>query len=356
MVRTETLLDAKSRGAAAGFDRPLLLTAREDAVGFAGAHLGRAVLFLLAATSVVAVLLIFVFIIREAVAFFVDPATLPAADWTSVASVLSWLWAALLAAGVRLGELLGSTQWYPEAATSPEFGVLAILLGSLYVSGGALVVAVPVGLLAAVCMSDILPFGVRQAVKPIVEILAAIPSVAYGFFAVLVVAPLIQEYLHVPTGTNILNTVVILAIMAIPTIVSVSEDALTAAGRELREASYACGATRAETMVLVVIPAAHSGIIAAVILGMMRAIGETMVVWMASGNAAQIPSPWWDITQSVRTMTATIAGEMGETVQGSAHFRSLFAIGLLLLAFTFALNLVTEHCLRHMRQGAGGAK
>jgi phosphate transport system permease protein len=355
MARAETLLNAKARGAAAGFDRPLLLTAREDAVGFAGAHLGRAVLFLLAATSVVAVLLIFVFIIREAVAFFVDPATLPAADWTSAASVLSWLRAALLAAGVRLGELLGSTQWYPEAA-SPEFGVLAIILGSLYVSGGALVVAVPVGLLAAVCMSDILPFGVRQAVKPVVEILAAIPSVAYGFFAVLVVAPLIQEYLHVPTGTNILNTVVILAIMAIPTIVSVSEDSLTAVGRELREASYACGATRAETMILVVIPAAHSGIIAAVILGMMRAIGETMVVWMASGNAAQIPSPWWDITQSVRTMTATIAGEMGETVQGSAHFRSLFAIGLLLLAFTFALNLVTEHFLRRVRQAGGGAK
>jgi len=353
MARAETLLNVKARGAAAGFDRPLLLTAREDAVGFAGAHLGRAVLFLLAATSVVAVLLIFVFIIREALAFFVDPATLPAVDWTSVASVLSWLWAALLAAGARLGELLGSTQWYPEAA-SAEFGVLAIILGSLYVSGGALVIAVPVGLLAAVCMSDILPFGVRQTVKPIVEILAAIPSVAYGFFAVLVVAPLIQEYLHVPTGTNILNTVVILAIMAIPTIVSVSEDSLTAAGRELREASYACGATRAETMILVVIPAAHSGIIAAVILGMMRAIGETMVVWMASGNAAQIPSPWWDITQSVRTMTATIAGEMGETVQGSAHYRSLFAIGLLLLAFTFALNLVTEHFLRRVRQGGGG--
>jgi phosphate transport system permease protein len=355
MARAETLLDTKARGAAAGFDRPLLLTAREDAIGFAGAHLGRAVLFLLAATSVVAVLLIFVFIIREALAFFVDPAMLPAADWTSAASVLSWLRAALLAAGVRLGELLGSTQWYPEAA-SAEFGVLAIILGSLYVSGGALVVAVPVGLLAAVCMSDILPFGVRQTVKPVVEILAAIPSVAYGFFAVLVVAPLIQEYLHVPTGTNILNTVVILAIMAIPTIVSVSEDALTAAGRELREASYACGATRAETMILVVIPAAHSGIIAAVILGMMRAIGETMVVWMASGNAAQIPSPWWDITQSVRTMTATIAGEMGETVQGSAHYRSLFAIGLLLLAFTFALNLVTEHFLRRVRQAGGGAK
>jgi phosphate transport system permease protein len=179
--------------------------------------------------------------------------------------------------------------------------------------------------------------------------------VAYGFFAVLVLAPWMQEHLHVPTGTNALNAAIILAVMAIPTIVSVSEDSLTAVGRELREASYACGATRAETTLLVVIPAAHSGIIAAVILGMMRAIGETMVVWMASGNAAQIPSPWWDLTQSVRTMTATIAGEMGETVQGSDHYRALFAIGLLLLAFTFAMNLVTEHFLRRVRVAGGSA-
>jgi phosphate transport system permease protein len=179
--------------------------------------------------------------------------------------------------------------------------------------------------------------------------------VAYGFFAILVLAPLIQEHLHVPSGTNALNAAIILAIMAIPTIVSVSEDALTAAGRELREASYACGATRAETLLRVVVPAAHSGIIAAVILGMMRAVGETMVVWMASGNAAHIPTPWWDLTQSVRTLTATIAGEMGETEHGSPHYHALFALGLLLLAFTFLLNLVTEHFLRRIRRAGGAA-
>lgn len=350
MAETASSIDT---GAAAEFDRPLLLTPRENLTGYVGSHVGRATLFLVTATSMVAVLLIFAFILREAAGFFIDPAALPALDATSAASILSWAWAAVHAAGARLAELLGSTQWYPEAA-APEFGALTIFVGSLYVSGGALLMAVPVGLLAAVCLSDILPFGARQALKPVVEILAAIPSVAYGFFAVLVLAPLMQQYLGVSTGTNALNAALILAVMAIPTIVSVSEDALTAVGRELREASYACGATRAETLLQVVIPAAHSGIIAAVILGMMRAIGETMVVWMASGNAAQIPSPWWDLTQSVRTITATIAGEMGETVQGSAHYRALFALGLLLLAFTFALNLVTEHLLRRARLSGGG--
>jgi len=347
-----------TRGAAAEWDRPPLLTPRENLAGYVGSHAGRAVLFLVTATSVVAVLLIFAFIIREAAAFFVNPAAMPALDTRSVGalaeSLVSYVAAAATATFERLGELFGSTQWYPTRE-SPEYGLLAIVLGSFYVTVGALAIAVPVGLLAAVCLSDILPFRLRQVVKPIVEILAAIPSVAYGFFAVLVVAPLIQDYLHVPTGTNVMNCAVILAIMVIPTIVSVSEDSLTAVGRELREASYACGATRAETMVKVVIPAAHSGIIAAVILGVMRAIGETMVVWMASGNAIHIPAPWWDIAQSVRTLTATIAGEMGETVRGAEHYRSLFAVGLVLLVFSFALNLVTEHFLQRVRRAGGMA-
>jgi phosphate transport system permease protein len=355
MARVAGTFAAKTASAAAKFDRPLWLTPRENLAGYVGSRLGRAALFLTTATSVVAVLLIFVFILREAVGFFLDPAALPPLDWGSPQSALSWASAAASATGARLAELVAGTAWHPEAAT-PQFGALAIVLGSLYVSGGALLIAVPIGLLAAVCLSDMLPFGARQAAKPVVEILAAIPSVAYGFFAVLVLAPWMQQHLGVPTGTNALNAAIILAVMAIPTIVSVSEDSLTAIGRELREASYACGATRAETTLLVVIPAAHSGIIAAVILGMMRAIGETMVVWMASGNAAQIPSPWWDLTQSVRTMTATIAGEMGETVQGSDHYRSLFAIGLLLLVFTFALNLVTEHFLRRVRRTGGTSK
>jgi phosphate transport system permease protein len=320
---------------AADFDRPLLLKPHEDRIGWLLGRAGRLLLLAITASSVVAVLLIFVFIFREAAGFFFEAG--------SVSSAAAHLW-----------RLVTDTHWYPEG-NPPEFGAAAILLGSIYVSLVALVVAVPVGLLAAMGLSDILPFSVKQIVKPLVEVLAAIPSVAYGFFAILVLAPWMQDHLHLSTGTNVLNAALILAVMAVPTIVSVSEDALTAAGRELREASYACGATRAETLLRVVVPAAHSGIIAAVILGMMRAIGETMVVWMASGNAVHIPAPWWDLTQSVRTITATIAGEMGETPVGSDHYSSLFTLGLLLLGFTFALNLATEHFLRRIRRAGGAA-
>jgi phosphate transport system permease protein len=312
---------------AAGFTRPLLLSPAQDWGGWLLGKVGRAVLLTITGTSVLAVLLIFVFIIREAWPFFQSQG---------------------------LAEALGSTKWYPQAQGQAQFGMLALIFGSLYVTVGALAVAVPIGILTAVVLSDIVPFRVRQAVKPIIEILAAIPSVAYGFFAVLVLAPLMQKHLGLSTGTNALNSAVMLAIMAIPTIVSVAEDSLSAVGRELREASYACGATRAETLVKVVIPAAHSGIIAAVVLGMMRAIGETMLVWMASGNACQIPSPWWDLTQSVRTMTATIAGEMGETPKGSTHYHALFAVGLMLLTFSLVLNLVTEYLLHRAKRSSGG--
>lgn len=317
-----------NKEAAGEFVRPLLLTPSKDRLGWFFAGLGRLILLGITGTSVVAVGLIFVFIIREAWPFFAERG---------------------------VSEALGGTQWYPQAQGQEQFGMLALIFGSLYVTAGALVLAVPAGLLAAMLLSDIVPFGVRQAVKPIIEILAAIPSVALGFFAVLVLAPFLQDHFGLPTGTNALNSIIMLAIMAIPTIVSVAEDALCAVGRELREGSYACGATRAETLCKVVLPAAHNGITAAIILGMMRAIGETMLVWMASGNACRIPSPWWDITQSVRTMTATIAGEMGETPKGSTHYHALFAVGLLLLVFSFVLNLATEHMLHKARKAGGHA-
>jgi len=333
MSRTWSGASRKASAAAAGFDRPLLLTAREDLAGYVGSLTGRALLFLVAASSVLAVLLIFIFITREAFLFFIQGQTLGEAFDFFLA---------------RAGEVFGSTAWYPEQNPA-EFGMLAIVAGSFYVTFGSVLIAVPLGLLTAVCLSDIFPFTLRQITKPVVELLAAIPSVAYGFFAVMVVKPWMQEYLGVPSGANVLNASVILAVMAVPTIVSVSEDALTAVGRPLREASYALGATRAETMIRVIIPAAHNGIIAAVILGMMRAVGETMVVWMAAGNAIQIPTPWWDLTESVRTMTATIAQEMGETAYGTPHYHSLFTIGLVLLVFTFVLNTVTEFLLSRMQ-------
>jgi len=338
MAQVATGRDIKPEGQASGFDRPLLLTPGQDLAGFLLNLAGRGVLSLIAASSIVAVLLIFAFVIREAVPFFATGETVGAAFQNAVR---------------RAGELLGSTHWYPQATGASEFGALSLIAGSLYVTALALVVAVPAGLMTAVCLSDMLPFTARQIIKPVVELLAAIPSVAYGFFAVLVLAPWLQEHLGLPTGTNALNAGLILGLMAFPTVVSVSEDALTAAGRELREASYGLGATRAETLLRIVIPAAHNGIVAAMILGMMRAIGETMVVWMASGNAARVPSPWWDLGQSIRTMTATIAGEMGEVPKDSTHYHALFTVGLLLLAFTFLLNLVTEALLRRVRHGAG---
>jgi phosphate transport system permease protein len=351
--------------------------------------------FLLAVTSLstLAVLFIFYFIARDALPFF-------------------------RLQGFR--EFFTSARWYPSAA-QPEFGALAIFVGTGLVTLGAVLVAVPLGVAAAICLSDVLPFAVRQVVKPVIEILAAIPSVAYGFFALVVLAPLLQQNggpilgvtvwiigapvaalaivvladlttdklpdrarsrarwltsgllgagafaaltfagkaltgLHISSGTNALNVSVILGIMALPTVVSVSEDALQAVGRELREGSYALGATRAETLLRTVLPAAGSGILAAVILGVMRAIGETMVVWMASGNATQIPSPWYNLLEPVRTLTATIAGDMGEAdqVTGSARYHVLFAMALCLLLFSFLCNLSSEWIIRRARKKVGG--
>jgi phosphate transport system permease protein len=302
-----------------------VLTPTEDIRGFLTLHLGRSVLFLITCTSVLAVFLIFLFVIREAIPFL---------------------------AKFSIKEFLTSTAWYPEA-TPAKFGVLTIVVGSVYVTAFATIFAVPLGILAAVFLSDIVSMRIRSIVKPIIETLAAIPSVAYGCFAVMVFAPWMQEKLGFSTGANALNCSLVLAVMALPTIISVSEDSISAVGRELREASYGCGATRMETLLKVVIPAAHSGIIAAIVLGMMRAIGETMVVWMASGNASQIPHPWWNLSQSVRTLTGTIAGDMGETEKGSPHYRALFAAGLLLLVVTLCMNLVSEYFLIRAKKAGG---
>jgi len=303
----------------------LVLTPLQDMRGFLFHHLGRFLLFLITCSSVLLVLLIFFFVIREALPFF---------------------------AKFSLIEFLTTKSWYPEAST-PKFGVLSLIAGSLYVTIAALVFAVPIGILAAIFLSDIVSLKIRDFIKPVIEILAAIPSVAYGFFAVLILAPWMQTKCGFTTGTNALNASIILSIMALPTIISVAEDSISAVGRELREASYGLGATRFETIFKVIIPAAHSGIIAGIVLGMMRAIGETMVVWMASGNASQIPSPWWDLSQSVRTMTATIAGDMGETPKDSPHYWSLFAIGVVLLVMTFMLNIISEYFLVSAKKKAG---
>lgn len=325
----QTNLDTgDGRYAAAGdFDRPLLLTPKQDIVGFAKNLMGKIFLTTIASLTIISVLLIFVFIIIKAAPFFAERG---------------------------FTELLNpAADWYPTL-DRPEFGAFAMLYGSGVVTIGAMLIAVPVGLAAAVFLSDICAFKARQFIKPVIEILAAIPSVAYGFFAVLVVAPWLQETFGIPSGTNALNAAVLLAVMAVPTIVSISEDALSSVGRELRQGGYALGATRAEVLVKVVIPAAHSGIIAAVILGFMRAVGETMLVWMASGMAKQIPTPWWDMTSSVRTLTATIAQEMSEAEESGLHRQALFALGFILLTITFLLNLASEYFLSRAKRLARG--
>ncbi|HOE60605.1 MAG TPA: phosphate ABC transporter permease subunit PstC [Kiritimatiellia bacterium] len=304
---------------------------RRKTIGF----LGRSFLFAVTSVAAVAVFAIILFIARDALPFFRDRTSL---------------------------EFFVSKSWYPSH-TPPQFGAAAIFFGSFLVTAAAVILAVPSGVMAAICLSDILPFKARQLVKPVIEILAAIPSVVYGFFALTVVAPFLQnagEWLpgniEIASGVNALNASVILAIMALPTIVSVSEDALQAAGRELREGSYALGATRSETLLKVVIPAAFSGIFSAVLLGIMRAMGETMVVWMASGNAAQIPKPWYNLLQPVRTLTATIAGDMGEADQmsGSAHYHVLFVMGLCLLLFSFGCNIAGEWVVARQRKKLRG--
>ena len=307
--------------------RNMVLTARQQRQQRMLAMAGRGLLLLLTSVAAVAVLLIIGYIARDALPFFQERG---------------------------FHEFFTSSNWYPSREPE-EFGALAIFIGSALVTIGATVLAVPLGVSAAICLSDVLPFHVRQIVKPVVEILAAIPSVAYGFFALVVLAPLLQSH-GVTSGVNALNASAILGIMALPTVVSVSEDSLQAVGRELREGSYALGATRAETLVRVVLPAASSGIFAAVLLGIMRALGETMVVWMASGNAAQIPSPWYNLLEPVRTLTATIAGDMGEAdhVSSSMRYSVLFAMGLCLLLFSFACNLISERIVTRERKRLQG--
>ncbi len=359
-----------------------------------GVLIGRSFLFLITSLSTFAVFFIFYFILKDAIPFF-------------------------KLEGFK--EFFTSARWYPSGEPA-EFGALPIFMGTGLVTLGAVVVAVPLGIAAAVCLSDLLPFHIRQIVKPVIEVLAAIPSVAYGFFALVVFAPLLQNHggailsagtwmilgpifallvvvlgdlildklrgkekniklagaivfpilgimaaafihrlasqlsvVEISSGTNALNVAVILGIMALPTVVSVSEDALQSAGRELREGSYALGATRAETIIKTVIPASISGILTAVILGVMRAIGETMVVWMASGNAARVPDPWYNMLQPVRTLTATIAGDMGEAdhVTGSSRFHVLFAMAFCLLAFSFIMNLASELIVKRSRKKLG---
>jgi phosphate transport system permease protein len=241
-------------------------------------------------------------------------------------------------------DFVGGIQWYP---LSGVFGILPLILGSLLVTAGAIAIALPLGLAVAIYLAEVAPPRVKDVLKPTVELLAGIPSVVIGFIGYLVVAQLAKNLFHLPTGLTALTGSIMLAYMALPTIVSIADDAIRAVPLEFRNASYALGATRWQTIRNVTVPAAASGIIAAVMLGIGRAIGETMTVWMVTGNSAVIPST---ILEPVRTLTATIAAEMGETPRGSDHYHALFAIGLVLFLITLAINTLADAVLHRMRR------
>ncbi len=238
-----------------------------------------------------------------------------------------------------LKDFLFGVEWYPTY-DPPDFGIGALIVGSFAVTLGATVIAVPLGILSAVYISEIAPGPVKEVFKPVVELLAGLPSVVLGFFGMAVIAPWMQETFDLPTGLNIANASLVLAFMAIPTISSISEDALYAVPQEFKEASYALGATKFETITRVIVPAALSGISTAVILGMARAIGETMVVLMVAGGAAMIPESIFD---SVRPMPASIAAEMGEAPFRSDHYHALFATGIVLFFLTLGFNLIADY-------------
>jgi len=246
---------------------------------------------------------------------------------------------------VPVGDLL-QTRWYPN---EEHFGLLPLVLGSLMVTLGAAVVSLPLGLLTAVFIAEVAPRWVREVLKPFIEVLAGIPSVVLGFIGMLAISPLIREYLGAPTGLTALSGSVMLGYMALPTIISVAEDALDAVPKSYRDAALALGATRWQTLWRVTVPAARSGILTAMMLGVGRAIGETMAVMMVTGNAARMPLTLNSFLMPVRTMTATIAAEMGEVAQGSLHYHVLFAVGLVLFFVTLIINLVAAWTI--FRQG-----
>ena len=226
--------------------------------------------------------------------------------------------------------------WYPTS-NPPDFGIFPLIVGSLAVTALSALIAVPLGIVAATYLAEIAPVSTRRVVKPIVELLAALPSVVIGFFGMVIVAPFLQDYMGAYTGLNLFNASLMLAFMSVPTICSVAEDAMHAVPDSLREASLALGATRWETLVRVVAPASLSGIGTAVMLGMSRAIGETMVVLMVAGGAAMIPLSVFD---PVRPMPASIAAEMAEAPYRGEHYFALFAVGMVLFLFTLAFNLL----------------
>jgi phosphate transport system permease protein len=250
---------------------------------------------------------------------------------------------------VRVLDFLFGKYWYPTYEP-PDFGILPLILASFWVTIGALFICVPLGIGSALYVHELASAKQRAFLKPAIELLAGIPSIVYGFFGMVIVAPFLQRLLDIPVGLCAFTGSLILGIMATPTVCSIAEDALSYVPRSFREASLALGANRWQTLTKVIIPAAGSGISTAIILGMSRAVGETMTVLMVTGGAAVIPTTFF---QPVRPMTSTIAAEMGEAAIGSGHYHALFAIGMILFLITLAFNMGAELISKRFRLKLG---
>ena len=240
---------------------------------------------------------------------------------------------------VALSDLF-TTRWYP---IEDYFGILPLFSGSLLVTFISIAIALPLGIGTAVYIAEIAPLRVKEILKPLIEILAGIPSVVLGFIGIVFLSPTLRESLNLATGLTAFTGALLLALISIPTIVSVGEDALNAVPQSYREASYALGVTRWQTIWRVTLPAARSGVITAVMLGISRTLGETMAVMMVTGNAPTMLTGLQSIFKPTRTMTATIASEMGEVASGSVHYHVLFFIGIVLFVFSLIINIISSH-------------
>lgn len=249
--------------------------------------------------------------------------------------------------GFDLIEFFTSPEWYPTSVSHKRYGVLALIAGTGSVTLLAMLMAIPFGLGAAIYVSEFCGPRLREIFKIVIELLAAIPSVVWGFIGLTVMNRLIIYLFDAPIGLTVLNGGIILALMSIPIIVSIGEDALKAVPDSYREAAEALGATRWQVVYRVLLPAAKNGLLAAVLLGVARAVGETMAVLMATGHAVQIPT---SVLDSVRTLTATIAAELGEAPVHSDHYQVLFLIGVLLFSITFVVNLAADLIVKGIRQ------
>jgi len=284
-------------------------------------QLARALVFVGGISAIVFIIAIFFFIASQGLSFALNQL-----DW---------------------GEFFTSPRWRPTSETNPTYGALALMAGTASVTGLAMLVAVPFSLGAAIFIAEFATGKVREILKVAVELLAAIPSVVWGFIGLSIMNPLIIELFDVPVGLNVLNAGLILGLMAAPIMTTIAEDALKAVPDTYREAAEALGATRLEVVFKVVIPTAKNGLVAAVLLGVGRGFGETMAVLMASGHSINLPTSPFD---SVRALTATIAAELGETAQGSDHYRALFTLGIFLFVVTFVINLTADLVVRGIKK------